>query len=263
MDLSYWKKQSADSPLFPDIEWSKPEQRIHAGRLGIIGGNALGFAGVAEAYSVALQSGVGEARSVLPDALRKTIPKHITETAFAPSTPAGSLGKDAEADLMALAAWASGILMIGDAGRNSETAILYERFLQSYKGPVTITRDAIDLIKHNPQGLVERPDTTIVAAFAQLQKLFQGVYYPKVLTFSMQLLQMVDALHKFTLTYPVTIVTLHKDTLIIADGGQVITTPWENPMAIWRGSVAARIACYTLWNPTKKAEAIATAVMSS
>ena len=78
MDFSYWKKQSADAPLFPDIEWSKPEQRSFAGKLGIVGGNKLGFAGVAEAYGVATNAGVGQVRVLLPDVLRKTIPSAIT-----------------------------------------------------------------------------------------------------------------------------------------------------------------------------------------
>ena len=62
MDYSYWKKQAPGTPLFPDIEWSKPEQRNFAGRLGIVGGNTLGFAGVAEAYSIARDAGLGQAR---------------------------------------------------------------------------------------------------------------------------------------------------------------------------------------------------------
>lgn len=45
--------------------------------------------------------------------------------------------------------WADGILMIGDAGRSSETAILYEKFLQDYTGRLIITRDAIDLVKNS------------------------------------------------------------------------------------------------------------------
>ena len=47
--VSYWRKQEKTKPLFPDIEWAKPEQRAQRGRLGLVGGNKLGFAGVAEA----------------------------------------------------------------------------------------------------------------------------------------------------------------------------------------------------------------------
>ena len=262
MDTSYWRTQTTTKPLFPDIEWAKPEQRSQAGRLGIVGGNKLGFAGVAEAYGRALSTGIGEARVLLPDALKKSIPPIITDTVFAASNPSGSLSKDAAPELHALAAWATGILFVGDAGRNSETAILYEDFLRSYDGPIILTRDAVDLVKNSSQALVERPQTLLVLSFAQLQKLFQSVYYPKILTFSMQLAQLVDAVHKFTITYPVTIAVLHKDHLVVAHDGQVTTTEWGNAMAIWRGSVATVAACYALWHPAKPLEAVTASLVT-
>lgn len=258
MDYDYWKKQSLETPLFPDIEWSKPEQRRLAGNLGIIGGNKLGFAGVAEAYTVAKEAGIGQIRVLLPDILRKTIPPAITDTVFGPTNPSGSLTKEAVAEMNALGEWADSVLLVGDAGRSSETAIAYEQFIAHYDGQLVLTRDAIDLIKNGAQTLVERPNTLLVASFAQLQKLFQLVYYPKVLTFSMQLTNLVEAVHKFTITYPVSIVVLHKDTLVVANRGEVVSTPWENPMAIWRGNTAARAATYWLWNPGKLLESVAT-----
>lgn len=260
MDYDYWKKQASDTPLFPDIEWNKPEQRSKAGKLAIIGGNKLGFAGVAEAYGVATEAGVGQVRVLLPDVLKKTIPSSITDAVFAPTNPSGSLTKEAIAEMNAAGEWAEAVLLVGDAGRSSETAIAYEQFIGHYTGPLVITRDAIDLIKNNAQAMVDRPKTLVVASFAQLQKLFQSVYYPKVLTFSMQLTNLVEAVHKFTITYPITIAVLHKDHLVIAHEGQVVTHPWENPMAIWRGSVAARATAYWLWNPGKPLEAVATSV---
>ncbi len=261
MDYSFWKKQTDGQALYPDIEWSKPEKRSHAGRLAIIGGNKLGFAGAAEAYGIAKETGAGDARVLLPDVLKKAIPREMTDAVFAPTNPSGSLSKEALPAMNALGEWAQGVLLIGDAGRSSETAILYEQFISTYHGPLVITRDAIDLVKNASDLLVERSDTMLIASFAQLQKLFQSVYYPKVLTFSMQLTNLVDAVHKFTLTYPITIVTLHKEMLVIAHGGQVITMAWDNPMAIWRGNVAARAACYWLWNPKKPAESAATSVI--
>lgn len=258
----YWYKQTPEKPLYPDIEWSKPEQRSRAGKLGIIGGNKLGFAGVAESYSTAMKAGVGEVRVLLPDVLRKTIPTTITDTVFGASNPSGSLAREAAGELHALGQWSSGVLMIGDAGRNSETAILYEDFLLDYTGPLTITRDAIDLVKNNASILVERPNTLLVASFAQVQKLFQAVYYPKILTFSMQLTQLVEALHKFTITYPTAIAVLHKEYLLVAHAGDVTTTHWQNPMAIWRGNVATQAACYWLWNPEKPLEAATSSLVT-
>ncbi|MDN5275906.1 MAG: hypothetical protein JWN33_555 [Candidatus Saccharibacteria bacterium] len=260
MDSSYWRRQDPDKALFPDIEWSKPEQRSMAGRLGIIGGNKLGFAGVADAYETAKAAGVGDLRVLLPDALQKTIPRTIIDTVFGPTTLSGSLSKEALDEMLALGDWAQATLLIGDAGRNSETAIAYEAFVTRYQKPLIITRDAVDLVKNASTLLVERPETLLVVAFAQLQKLFQAVYYPKILTFSMQLASLVEAVHKFTITYPVTIAVLHKEHFVIAHNGQVVSMPWDNPMAIWRGSVATRAATYWLWNPGKPLEAISESI---
>lgn len=74
----------------------------------------------------------------------------------------------------------------------------------------------------------------------------------------MQLMQLVDALHKFTITYPVTIVTFHQNQLIVAHGGEVVTQEFDEPMAIWRGLTATKAACYLLWTPVKPLRAVAT-----
>lgn len=262
MDYSYWQKQSSEIPLFPDIEWNKPETRSRAGRLGIIGGNKLGFVGVSEAYGTAMKAGVGHVRTLLPDILRKTIPTSMNEVLFAATNQSGGLAQEAQADMTALGAWADVILFIGDAGRSSETAIVYEQFLIDYTGPLVLTRDAVDLIKNSPRTIIERPQTILVISFAQLQKLFQSVYYPKVLTFNMQLTNLIEAIHKFTITYPVTIAVLHHDTFIIAHDGHVVTTPWDQPMLIWRGVAAANIAAYWVWSVNKPLEATATAILN-
>ena len=262
MDYSYWRKQQPGSLLFPELEWSKPERRDQSGKLAIIGGNKLGFVAVAESYQTALQTGAGHVRVLLPDCLKKSVPVTMTDVLFSACTPSGGLGKDSMNELSAMSTWSDAVLLIGDAGRNSETAVAYEQFIHEYGGALTITRDAIDLVKNAPELIVERPKTLIVASFAQVQKLFQGVYYPKMLTFNMQLLQLVEALHKFTLTYDSTIMTLHNDTIIIAHGGQVITQPWQNSMAIWRGTIATQAACYSLWNPGRTLDAAATSLVA-
>ena len=260
MDHSYWHRQEPNKPLFADLEWSKPERRDQAGRLLIVGGNKLGFAAVAESYQSALGAGVGSVKVLLPDCLKISIPASMTDVMFSACTPSGGLSKDALPELRASSEWSSGLLLIGDAGRNAETALLYEDFISSHKGQLTVTRDAVDLVKNNPTLLAERPDTLLVVSFAQLQKLFQGVYYPKILTFNMQLMQLVEALHKFTVTYPCTIMTLHSETLVTASAGEVITQPWSEPMAIWRGSVATGAACYWLWNDGKPLESAVTSI---
>lgn len=255
---SFWQKQSSTSPLFPDIAWNKPEQRSRAGKLAIIGGNKLGFMAVSDAYNAASALGAGQVRAILPDVLKRAVPASITDTYFIPSNASGGFSREAIPEFIAAANWADVVLLVGDMGRNSETAMACESLLEKCSGNFVITRDAIELVRPIAQRVVEREKTTLVISFAQLQKLFQSVYYPRILSFSMQLMQLVDALHKFTITYPVTIVTYHHNQLVVAYGGKVITQEFDEPMAIWRGLTAAKASSYLLWNPTKPLEAIAT-----
>lgn len=247
MNPAYWHRQTFAKPLFPDVEWQRPEQKSLAGNLLILGGNTHGFAAVAQAYADAKKAGIGECRAVLPDALKKNIDPSTLDCVFVPTNPSGGITKDALPALKAATAWASGLLLIGDAGRNSETAIVYEQLLADFPDkPTIITRDAVDLLKSAWPQLLQRPQTVLVATFAQVQKIFQSVYYPKTILFSMQLTTLVETLHKFTITYPATIVTFHQEQLLVATGGEVSTTPWDDPLRIWRGSVATAASVYAL-----------------
>jgi len=231
-----------------------------AGKLLIVGGNKLGFAAVAQAYTDALAAGVGECRAVLPDALKPVIDKFALDCVYVPTNPSGGMSKEALTPLEASAAWADAVLLIGDAGRNSETAILLETFLNRSPKPVIITRDAVDLLRGSSLQLLDRPQTTFIVSLAQLQKLFQSVYYPKTILFSMQLSTLVETLHKFTISYPITIVVFHQNQLVVAHDGQVSTTPWEEVMMIWRGSVAAKASVYWLQNLNRPFEAITASI---
>lgn len=263
MSVDYWCKQEPGKSLFPDILWSKPEQRSLAGKLAIVGGNSHGFAGIAAAYKMALATGVGAVRVVLPDVLKKTLPvkftDRITDTIFAPSNPSGGFSREAINELSAAAEWADTILFIGDTGQNSETAALLENFVnQNRETSIVITRDAVDLVKNIGENLLNRAPTHLVVSLNQLQKIFQSVYYPRVITFSQGVKQIAETLHKFTITYPVTITLFHNENLFVARDGQIITQPFNQPLRMWSGEIAVRESVWQIWNPTKIIESIAT-----
>src|SRR6185369_5734257 len=116
------------------------------------------------------------------------------EAIFANSTPSGSFGQAALAELLEQAAWADGVLIAGDLGRNSETAIVLEKFMTKYSGKVTITKDAVDYFDKMPASLVNRPTTCLVLTMAQLQLLATSLKSEVPFTFDMDLLQLVDHL---------------------------------------------------------------------
>jgi NAD(P)H-hydrate repair Nnr-like enzyme with NAD(P)H-hydrate dehydratase domain len=258
MDQDYWQKQKSGKALFPDIEWSKPEQRAQRGKLLIVGGSANGFMSVVKAFQTATQAGAGEVRVAMPDVLKNKLPKDFNEGVFLPSNHSGGLSGKGIGDLQAAADWADGVLLVGDSGQNSETAILLEQFLSNTNKWVVITRDVIDLLMNMTEKLVMRDKNVLVMSFAQTQKLFSSVYYPKILTFSMNLTNFADALHKFTITYPATIVTLHQNQIVVAQNGQVVSQEIKSPMELVDGSLATKATAYLLWNQTKPLEAIAT-----
>ena len=82
-----WLIQKTNQPIFSDLLWSKPENRIHAGKLLVIGGNKHLVAAPAVAYTSAQKSGIGTSRVILPYATRRMVGKIFPEAEFATSTP--------------------------------------------------------------------------------------------------------------------------------------------------------------------------------
>lgn len=263
MDNKLWQRQQPDKPLYADLLWSRPENRAMAGNLLVVGGHAQGFRRPAEAFALAEKAGVGQVRVALPDVLQKTLGRAFLGAEFAPSTPSGSLATQALGELLPLAAWSNGVLVAGDLGRNSETAILLEKFLGHYPGQITITCDAVDYIIATPYPILQRPHTALVLSFAQLQKLGVAIKYSNAFTFSMDLLRLIDALSELTKRYKMAIVTKHLDNMLIATDGQVITTKVITPLPIWRLKIATAVSVWWLQNPSKPIESFATAVYTS
>jgi hypothetical protein len=262
MDQSYWQRQQPDKPLFEDLLWSRPENRAYAGKLLIVGGNAQGFAAAGDAYGFAHKAGAGTVRVLLPDALHKTIGRVFEAGEYAPSTPSGSFAQTALGELLPMAHWADGVLLAGDLGRNSETAILLESFLGKHQGAVTLTKDAIEYVTAQPTLIADRPDTLLVLSFSQLQKLATGLKFTTAFTLSMDLLRAVDALHELTLKHPVAIITRHLDTILVALNGQVSSTACSPDERIWRVKVGSGAAVWWMQNPSKPFEALTTSLVA-
>ncbi len=262
MDRTYWHKQTLEEPLYPDLLWSRPENKARAGKLLIVGGNVHGFAAAGEAYNEAIKAGVGTVRVLLPDRLQKTVSKLFPEAEFAPSTPSGSFGHQALAEFLELGTWADGVMLAGDFGRNSEAAILLEQFLKKYQGQLTLTKDAIDYFASTPQNLLSRPQTLLVLSFAQLQKLATKSHFSRAFTFDMSLLQLVENLHYFTDQNSATIVVKHLQTILVSIDGKVSSTKLKEDKEVWRVQAAAQAATWWLQNPGKTFEAITTSLIN-
>lgn len=251
MDDTKWLKQ-ANEPLFPDILWNRPENRRYAGKLLVVGGHAQSFNAPSKAFAAASKAGAGTVRVLLPDSLQKTLGSGFAEAEFAVSTPIGSFSRQALALFMDLANWSDWVLLAGDFGKNSETAILLDNFIDKYSGGLTISDDALDYFLNSSSKIVDRQNTIIIATFSQLQKLASPYLALKQ---NSDLAQVVSHLGPWTKSIKLEVITEHSSQIVTAASGQVSTTP---------GKLDSDLAAYTsvwrLQQPEKPFEALTTAV---
>lgn len=260
MSMNYWHKQDISKPLFPELEWSKPENKRHAGKLLVIGGNLHGFSAPAGAFTAADKAGIGMTRVILPNAIQKSVKAFMPEADFAPSTPSGSFSVQSLDIFLESAGWSDAVLVAGDLGRNSETAIALETFVTKYSGRLSLTKDAVDYILEAPAYVLDRPDTLLVTSFAQAQKLLVNARSKTPITFDMDLLRLVDVLHEFSLAHKAHIILKHHDIMLVASKGNVSSTKLIKDKEFWRVETAASATVWWLQHPDKPFEALSTSL---
>lgn len=260
MKPEYWQKQVAGSPLFPNVLWERPERRDLAGSLLIVGGSSHGVFAPAEAYQAAVEAGIGSARVLVPESLRK-VTKHIPNVIYGKANEIGSFSHEAKDELIYSALNCDGVLLAGDLGRNSETSILITELLRDYGGYLTVTKDAVDLIYADTKRLLSRENTLLVVSFSQLQRLAKEVGESSAFTFDLDLLPLIERLHEFSLKYKVFLMTKHRAQLFCCVSGKVVSTDTGTDTDIWRVETAARAATYLLHHPNHPLEAITSSVL--
>ncbi len=259
MDRSYWHRQTPEEPLFPDLLWSRPENKRLAGKLLVIGGNTYGFSGAAEAYAEASSAGVGTARVLLPDSLQKTVGRVFAAGEYAPTTPSGSFAQQALAEFIEMAAWSDAIILAGDLGKNSETAVLLEKFIQKYSGQLALVQDSVDYFIKGPSVVLNRQDTLLVLNMPQLQKLAINAKFATAFTSQMDFLRIIDALSEFTKLHSANIILEHNQTVFVAVDGLISTTKKSDADHVIK--IAAHAAVWWLQNPSKTYQALTSSVV--
>ena len=255
--------QKIETKPTPDLTWNLPEQRQKT--VKIIGGNSQSFR--TEIKTAEFFYGhypVEYPTLVLPDSLKSKLPD-LPKVIYIGSTDSGSFGNKEELD--AVMAATDYNLLLGDLTKNSITAEAIHYCLKDPACPTLVTRDAVDLIaEHQPEPILQNPQVIFFASMPQLQKLLRAVYYPKMLLLSQSLIQVADALHKFTLSYPTNIITLHNEQILIARSGEVKAVPLTKsgylPLTFWNGELAAKIVAFNLFNPDNFINATVSAIFS-
>lgn len=256
-------KQHHTKPAFEELVWSKPETKRSAGKLLIIGGNINGISAPLNAYSFAEKAGIGVASVLLPSSLKSIAGKLIEQGDYAPSTPSGSFSKQALAELLDKATWADTVLLAGDFGRNSETAVLLESFLTKTPTMSVLTKDAVDYVASTPEILkTSASKVCLVCSLSQLQKYVKNSVKQPVITYEMTQPQLVAGLKELSIGAK-TIVTKHHEQIYVAADGEVSTTDTKESSEIWQLKTASYISVWLAQQPEKKFQATTTAVWES
>jgi len=259
-DQDYWQRQPTDKPLFPNLFWSRPEQRHLCGKLLIIGGHGGSFILVAKAYETALQAKAGSLRILLPDKLKRTVDKFFPGAIYAQSNISGGFAQSALDSFLSESDWADGVLLAGDLGKNSETALVLEKYIQKFEGRLVISHDALEYWLNSPQPILDRPATAIVLNLVQLQQLFMASHSTVAITAGMGLTPLVECLHNFTLQHIINLVIGYDQMIIVASHGMVVSTSKPKEKSINLIRVASNISVWWLQNPTKTIEALSCAI---
>ena len=258
----YWQKDGASSKKATDLAWNFPEQK--QGIIKIIGGNSSTFATevkVAEYINRAFPF-VKSVQNAFPDALKSKFPP-MENLEFYESTDSGSFSSSPEFK-RALDGADSGIIL-GDLSKNSITAVAISDLIRvSDDIPIIITRDAIDLVASTANDFMNCGNLYIVASMASMQKLLRALYYPRPIMLSQPILPVVETLHKFTISYPVSVLTFHDGKIICAHNGKVATVDIEktnfSPLSLWSGELVARLAVFATFNHNLPLESMLAAV---
>ena len=259
--MDYFKK--IDNKLNNDLVWNVPEQK--QGKVNVIGGNSQSFKTEIKISEFLLNKyPIETLNAVLPDALKNELPP-FPNFKFLKSTDSGSFADEKEMTEI----FNSGDfnLLLGDLSKNSITGKIVLGACENTEKPLLITRDAIDLLLEN---LAEKSlingNLIFFGSMVQIQKLLKAVFYPRMLLLSQSLIQVAETLHKFTLSYPVAIITLHNNQILIVKDGSVKDVPIEKsgwtPMTIWQGELAAKILALNLYNPNNFTNATISALFS-
>ena len=246
---------------FEDLYWNLGEQTKDT--VYIIGGNAQNFRVSEKVTEFIVSKYHVDVKVVLPDALKGKLPP-LPNIIYLPSTDSGSF--DDTNELQELVKVADYNLLIGEFSKNSITEKAIANVCSS-KNKIVVTRDGVDLMTNfQPEKSLMNENLIVLSSMPQLQKLLRAIYYPKVLLLTQSLMQVSEVLHKFTLSYPVTIVTLHNGQVLVARSGNLHVLPLEKtgytPLTFWNGELAAKITVMNLFNPNSELDATTAALFN-
>lgn len=248
-----WHKQK-DNPLFPNIFWEAPLNRNQAKKLLIIGGHAKQFSDTVGLYQHALAAGIGSAKVVLPDSLRKLIGNQ-PDCLFVASNPSGSIAKDTVQEILEYSNECDGVIFSSELSHNTETISLLETLFTEIAKPIFFSSNVLGMLAFQP-GLLLSGNKVLVSDMKHLIKLANSLDFPITIKTQSSIINKVELITKFTTEYNLGILLI-ESPIITAFEGQVCVTEVPNTK-VGTPEILATVATFWLQH-SKKFEALSSA----
>ncbi len=252
--MDYWTQYKKDVDL--GIDFERPDQKRMAGRLLILGGHANSFFVVSNVLNIAEREEVGEVKAFMPDSLSEKIPNN-DKVVFLPSDKSGSFSKTAIDPMLDNLEQTDAAIVIGDMGKNAETVKFLDELLTKSTKDVLLVRDAADLALtgDNVEDWLEKDNIILFLSVAQFKKLLKTIYYPKVINLTVPVVQLVEIMHKFTLSYNITLAIPYSGLIIFAKNGEVLSIRMDqtkyDALTVFNGELVVKMMKLKMWNVGK------------
>jgi hypothetical protein len=259
---NYWLKQTTEAPLYENLLWSRPENKIHAGKVLVIGGNKNGFSKTVNSYQGLLNAGAGSITVLLPKTVKKVLGHISPDVIYCPDTDSGSFGPESYGDMVEYSSGIDGTFMPGELSNNSQTLVVIEKFISGTNKPLIASEDNLDLMLQLNNELLNRTNMIFIAQIDKLQKLLTKLKATQALTSNIALVNLVEVLHNFTSGKRLSIVTIHDGYVIVAKEGIVSSTKIDVLKDLTVFKLANYCTCWVAQNPDSIFEALSCAAVS-
>jgi NAD(P)H-hydrate repair Nnr-like enzyme with NAD(P)H-hydrate dehydratase domain len=211
-----------DEPLYPNVLYNRPVTRTAAGTLLVVGGHSGEFSQPTAIHQLAIAAGVGECRVVLPDVWAKLL-GGAPGTAFAASSPSGSLGREALGRILQLAEETDAVALGASLSNNSHTAMLVERLLAELQAPVILFDDALRIMQHNLTSITQNPQALVIATMHDVFKLCGTLQIPISIRPDGGLLNKLEIVQDLRTASACSYVIYGSEIIVAADTDMVVT----------------------------------------
>lgn len=248
-------ERQSDAPLYPKVLWNRPVSRTGAGRLLVLGGHSGEFSAVTTFYELAMSAGAGECRVVLPSSLLKLL-AGMPEANFVPSSPSGSLGREALAEVLELAEDADSLVLGSNLSNNSETTILLERLLQESKRPAVLFDEALVSLQHDLPNVASESRNLLVVTMPEVFKLAGVLGVPINIRPDGGLINKLEIIRDVAASSKCDY-ALYGSELIVASDGKLVVTHLATRQTLPPALFAAILAVFWTQNQSNRLEGLA------